>query len=74
VRGITIDNLAIGVKKADVRVPIWLDDVIGLRIHNSRLFGPLLAKAFVSSNSIKDFDIAVPIGWCGEPGNIILEK
>ena len=73
-KGISINNLVLGHKNDDVRVPIIADDVEGLMIKAVRLSNPISAMPFVKGRLLKNYDIEKPLGWQGENDRFILNE
>ena len=63
---ISVNNMMIGTDSADVRVPIMVEDVSGLKITGTSLASPVNNKPFVVAKSMKNYDIGKPLGWRGD--------
>ena len=59
-REITLDQVTIGVSDPDERVPVWAEDVNGLRISHPRLVGPICSVPLVKEVQVKNADIDMP--------------
>ena len=70
-KGITFDNLILGVDNPDKRVPIIVDDVSDLRIKGSRLVGPCITKPFVRATSLTRYEIEKPFLWEGKDEELV---
>jgi hypothetical protein len=69
--GISIQNLMLGVKEPDSRIPIVIEDVSHLQIKGSLLAGPGNSQHFVTAKSLKQYDIEKPLGWEGNNENMV---
>ncbi len=70
-KGVSINNLMLGTKEADVRVPIMVEDVANLQIGNTQLANPISSKSFVIGKLLKKYEIEKPLGWEGAEDHII---
>lgn len=69
--GISINNLMLGVKEPDFRVPIMAEDVTGLQITGCQLSDTITSKPFVIGKSLKQYNIEKPLGWKGNDKNLV---
>ena len=73
--GISVNNLMLGVKKEDVRVPVMAEDVKGLQIKGVQLINSDSSKPFLIGKSLINYNIDKPLGWYGKKEElIIIEK
>ncbi len=72
--GVSINNLMLGTKKEDSRVPVMAEDVNNLSIVNSLLSVKNLPKYFMIGKSVKNYKIEKPVGWNDNDKNILLIK
>jgi hypothetical protein len=70
-QGFSIDNAVFGVKEKDARVPLVAEDVKELRVTRTRLSGRYTPESFLKGKSLKNYQIAKPLGWEGEAYQIM---
>ncbi len=73
-KGVSINNLVLGYKNTDIRIPIIADDVEDLLIKGVRLSNPITALPFVKGRLLKNYDIEKPLGWQGKNNHFILNE
>jgi len=73
VEDITINNIKIGVKHKDDRVPIWVEDVNKIFIKNIMLSGKIQSNSFIRGIDISNYNIEKPLGWTKEGKHILLD-
>lgn len=69
--GVSINNISLGMKEVDSRVPIMLDDVKFIQIKGVQLSNKNEVKPFVIGKSLREYDIEEPLGWNEENKNLI---
>ena len=66
--GININNLSLKTESPDVRLPIIVDDVVGLQIKDVQWPQGDGSKPLVKGKGVKNYDIEAPLGWKKDDG------
>jgi polygalacturonase len=66
VKGVTLDDVVLGIKNPDTRSPLWAEDVQSLRVSNTRVDGPVGDVPFLRGEALTDWEVEKPLGWQGD--------